>query len=127
MIVDAETRAEITALVVLAVDGDHVPGALDAAAEVARASIRPTDRTYRLDERSVAVVMPATDLATACQVAERVREAVAWGDADGPRPPATASIGVSSCTGGDPARLVARATDACREAAVEGDRVVARW
>ena len=39
----------------------------------------------------------------------------------------TASFGVSSCTGGDPSRLVARADDARREAAETGDRVVARW
>lgn len=128
-IVDGETRAAITALAVVEVDGDDVDdGAVATVAAVVRSSVRPSDRTYRFDRRSIAVVMPGADLATACQVAERVRAALAElavGDAGAG--PVTASFGVSSCTGGEPARLVARADDARREAAEAGDRVVARW
>lgn len=74
------------------------------------AVLRPTDLPARYGGEEFAVLLPDTDLARACDVAERVLNAFRndlW-----PRRPVTVSIGVAEAEADDAAELVRRADEA---------------
>ena len=101
---------------------------LKAIAEVLRDTVRPADAVYRYGGEEFCVVLPETDGPTAVTVAERIRATVGGRsfDVTGSDPiRATASLGVASSTGADPADLVAKADRALYAAKQGGrDRVV---
>lgn len=75
-----------------------------------RAVLRPTDLPARYGGEEFAVLLPDTDLARACDVAERVLNAFRndlW-----PHRPVTVSIGVAEAEADDAAELVRRADEA---------------
>ena len=74
------------------------------------ATLRPTDLPARYGGEEFAVLLPDTDLARACDVAERVLNAFRndlW-----PRRPVTVSVGVAEAEADDAAELVRRADEA---------------
>jgi diguanylate cyclase (GGDEF)-like protein/PAS domain S-box-containing protein len=78
----------------------------DIAAVIGKTAIRPTDLATRYGGEEFAIIMPETDMAAACTVAERLRQAVvemriALGESAGEAKPAgeawvTLSVGVST-------------------------------
>lgn len=99
---------------------------LRAAARRLAANIRPGDEVYRYGGEEFAIIMPDTDEATAAEIAERVRAAIAGASFtighDRVRHSATASFGVAAGTGG--AAVIGRADAALYTAKQQGrDRV----
>ncbi|MGD9671037.1 MAG: diguanylate cyclase [Hyphomicrobiaceae bacterium] len=74
--------------------GDEV---LRAAAKILSASIRPVDRLFRIGGEEFAVILPHTELAGACDAAERLRQAIESMEVvfNGKAIPVTTSIGVA--------------------------------
>ena len=71
--------------------------ALQTLARILAASVRGTDTVYRYGGEEIAVVMRETDLDSACQLGERLREAVEHHfAAPGQLRPVTISVGVAS-------------------------------
>ena len=105
--------------------GDRV---LRDTAEILRVTVRPSDSAYRYGGEEFCIVLPGADAATAAQVAERIRAAVAGHAFDVGRDAphaATASLGVAAASRGDPEDLIRRADAALYEAKAAGrDRVV---
>jgi two-component system cell cycle response regulator len=96
-------------------------------------SVRSSDLVARLGGEEFVVVMPATDLAIAAAVAERLRAAIARQPfvvrATAVTLPLTVSVGVTTAAAGGEARdrILERADDALYEAKAGGrDRVVTR-
>jgi diguanylate cyclase (GGDEF)-like protein len=82
-------------------------GCLRELAEVLSACSRGTDIVARYGGEEFAVVLPDTDLAEACQVAERIRRAVAQLERPHPASPTgylTVSVGVAEAAPGDTGR-----------------------
>ena len=71
--------------------------ALQTLARILAASVRGTDTVYRYGGEEIAVVMRETDLESACQLGERLREAVEHHFAAPGQPrPVTISVGVAA-------------------------------
>ncbi|HSK19114.1 MAG TPA: GGDEF domain-containing protein [Longimicrobiales bacterium] len=99
-------------------------------ARIIEASIRDIDTAARFGGEEFVVLLPETDIASALDVAERIRATVAASDIDfrGRPVPVRASIGVSACPDrvALPADLVRSADAALYQAKAEGrNRVVA--
>ena len=98
--------------------GDDV---LRRAAKAIDAAVRSVDVAFRIGGEEFAVIVPASDLASAHLLAERVREAVAETLSGGPRE-VTMSLGVASYPehGPDAVSLIAQADAACYQAKARG-------
>lgn len=98
--------------------GDEV---LRRAARAVEGSVRRVDVPFRIGGEEFAVIVPATDLASAHLLAERVREAVAAELSSGPGS-VTISLGVAAYPehGPDGVSLVAHADTACYQAKARG-------
>lgn len=129
-------------LAVLAIDLDHFKAINDQfgheagddvlcrTARIIEASIRDIDTAARFGGEEFIVLLPETDIASALEVAERIRATVAESDIDyqGQQIPVRASIGVSGCPElvTVPAELLASADGALYQAKDDGrNRVVA--
>jgi diguanylate cyclase len=100
--------------------GDEV---LRQVANTLRKQAREMDLPCRYGGEEFAVILPATDVAGACVVAERIRKAVeATGiAADGKTLQVTCSLGLSQVQpGDDPAKIIRRADDALYKSKKEG-------
>ena len=104
--------------------GDKV---LAAFGEVLRRRTRATDIAARFGGEEFVVLMPATDLANAIAIAERIRAAIAGLQVEPLIEPVTASFGVVERGAGEPAHAFMRRADvALYEAKRQGrNRVVA--
>jgi diguanylate cyclase (GGDEF)-like protein len=98
--------------------GDEV---LRRAAKAVEGAVRRVDVPFRIGGEEFAVIVPATDLASAHLLAERVREAVAEAFVTGPRE-VTMSLGVAAYPehGPDGVSLIAQADAACYQAKARG-------
>ncbi|HYH19539.1 MAG TPA: diguanylate cyclase [Azospirillum sp.] len=105
----------------------HAAGdeALRHVAAVCRERLRETDVVGRLGGEEFGVLLPETDVPAACEVAERLRAALAG--AEIPRPDGgvlrlTASIGIAACIAGDASieQALSRADDALYHAKRNG-------
>lgn len=109
--------------------GDQV---LRQVAATCRRTLRETDVIGRIGGEEFAILFPETDAAAACEVAERLRSAVAGTTValdDGDAIRVTASLGIASFSEHDPdfSALLRRADRALYEAKLAGrDRVIAR-
>ncbi|MBZ9612410.1 GGDEF domain-containing protein [Rheinheimera maricola] len=76
--------------------------ALISAAESFKQLLRKTDFIGRVGGEEFLVILPDTDINNACELAERVRQALQQHTTDNPSIPAcTTSIGVAECSAGD--------------------------
>jgi diguanylate cyclase (GGDEF)-like protein len=98
--------------------GDEV---LRRAARAVETAVRRVDVPFRIGGEEFAVIVPATDLASAHLLAERIRGAVAQELANGPGD-VTMSLGIAAYPehGPDGVSLVAHADSACYQAKARG-------
>ena len=105
------------------VSGDH---ALQVAAKVISAGLRPTDFAARFGGEELIVLLPATQQTSALMVAqrlcERLRQAVVFSEMRRPLPHITASFGVATLEPGQNAEALISAADAALYRAKEDGR-----
>lgn len=105
------------------VSGDH---ALQVAAKVIAAGLRPTDFAARFGGEEMLVILPATQQKSALMVAqrlcERLRQAVVFSELRKPLPHITASFGVATLEPGQNAETLISAADAALYRAKEDGR-----
>lgn len=105
------------------VSGDH---ALQVAAKVIAAGLRPTDFAARFGGEELLVILPATNQTSALMVAQRLcdrlRVAVVFSEMRRPLPHITASFGVAALEAGQNAEALISAADAALYRAKEDGR-----
>lgn len=109
-------------------DHGHQAGdqALRVAANVLHGALRPSDFAVRYGGEELSVILPGSNEAGACMVAqrlcERLREAIVFDDMRCPLPHVTASFGVAALAPNQDADMLTAAADAALYRAKQGGR-----